>query len=544
MGNWPTADIVLTGGTVWCGLHEAPASAVALWSGRVLATGSAEEIASLIGPDTCVVDLAGRLATPGLNDAHMHLLPYGRAMSEVDLRPASAPTLDAILSALRARANQLGPGVWVVGRGYDHFALDVSRHPFREEIDAAVPDNPVYIVRTCGHLGVLNSKGLEACGIHEDTPSPPGGLIERQNGRMTGLIAETAREIVAHALPEASEEELVSAIEAGGHDLLSYGITSVMEAAVGMRDGWREMRAYQTAHRTGRLPVRTYAVLMGDKGRTILDEAFNAGMVTGGGDDMLRIGGVKIFTDGSFGGRTAAMTVPYKGGGDNDRGILCVPDADLDAMVLEAHRRGYRMTVHAIGDAAIGQTIAALEKALDAFPDPDRRHRIEHCGWLSADQMDILAARHILPAPQPSFIYEFGDLYLTLAEPERVAGSYPMRTFKERGLEPSASTDCPVCAIDPFANLFTMVTRKTNRGTVIGPEQTLTLPEALHAYTYASAYAAKEETIKGRLVPGQLGDVAVFSENLLEAPPEALLSAQCDLAIRGGEVVFDRHGAQ
>ncbi|MEO1102324.1 MAG: amidohydrolase [Pseudomonadota bacterium] len=543
MSIYPKCDVLLTGGRVWCGLHEGFAEAVALWAGRVLATGSAADMEPLIGPETRVVHLAGRLVTPGLNDAHMHLLPYGRAMGEVDLRPASAPSLDAMLAALKARAEALGPGEWVLGRGYDHFELDIGRHPFREEIDAAVPDNPVYIVRTCGHLSVLNSKGLAAVGITEDSPSPEGGLIERQNGKLTGLLAETAREIVVEALPKATVEELVDAIELGGKDCLSHGITSVMDAAVGMRDNWLEMQAYQTAHRLGRLPVRTYAVLMGDKGRTIVEAAYNAGMVTGAGDDMLRIGGVKIFTDGSAGGRTAAMSKPYLGGSDNDRGILCVSDADLEEMVASAHNRGYRMTIHAIGDAAIEQTLTALEKALDAAPDADRRHRIEHCGWLNPDQMDRMAARHILPAPQPTFLYYFGDLYLTLLEKERVEASHPMRTWMERGLHPSASTDCPVTDIDPLPNLFTMVTRKTNRGTVLGPDQALTLEEALHAYTWSAAYAAKEEAIKGRLVPGQLGDVAVFSQDMFDGPPEKILETKCDMAVRGGEVVFERQGS-
>ena len=161
------ADTVLTGGKVWCGRGLPLCEAVATFAGRVLATGSAAEIASLIGPDTRVVDLAGRLATPGLNDAHMHLLPYGTAMAEVDLRTSAAPTLEALLKAVRDRASRTEPGGWVIGRGYDHFKLDVGRHPYREELDAAAPDHPVYIVRTCGHLAVANSRALALAGIGE-----------------------------------------------------------------------------------------------------------------------------------------------------------------------------------------------------------------------------------------------------------------------------------------------------------------------------------------------------------------------------------------
>ena len=539
-----TPDLILEGGRIWCGLGTAPVEALAVAGGRVLATGSAAEIGGLRGRGTRRIDLAGRLAVPGLNDAHMHLLPYGLAMAEVDLRPKTAPTLDRLLDALRERAARTPPGDWVIGRGYDQFELDVKRHPLREELDAACPAHPVYIVRTDGHLAVANSLALERAGIDEATAAPEGGLIERRDGRLTGLLAETARELILAVMPRAAVAELVDAIERGGRDLLRHGITSCMEAAVGMRDGWAEMEAYQEAHRTGRLPVRTYATLMGDKARSILPEARERGLVTGAGDAMLRIGGVKIFTDGSVGGRTAAMTRPYLGGAADDRGILCIPDdREVAAMVLDAHRAGYQLAVHAIGDAAIEQVIRAYEAALADTPAPGRRHRIEHCGWLRPDQMDRLVRHHILPAPQPSFIYAFGDLYLTLAEAARVDACYPMRRWMDLGLHPSASTDCPVTEVAPLPNLFTMVTRKTNRGTVIGPEQRLSLDEALHAYTWCSAYAAREEGAKGRLAQGQLADIAVFDQDLFTLPPEAWLEARCDLTILDGEVVFDRENA-
>jgi hypothetical protein len=437
----------------------------------------------------------------------------------------------------------LPKGDWVIGRGYDHFKLDTGRHPFREELDQACPDHPVYIVRTDGHLAVANSKALELAGITEDTPSPQGGLIEKQNGRLTGLLAETAREPVMNVLPANSVDMLVESIERAGADLLSRGITSCMEAAVGIRDGWTEMLAYQKAHREKRLPIRVYATLMGDKGRSVMAEAAAAGMVSGGGDDMFRIGPVKIFTDGSAGGRTAAMTKPYLGGDETDVGLLCLDDEELNAMVADGHRKGYRFAIHAIGDAAIEQVLNAYEAALTELPDPDRRHRIEHCGWLRTDQMERMKTMHVLPAPQPAFLYYFGDLYLTLLEKERVDASHPMRSWIDAGLHPSASTDCPVVEIDPFANLYTMVTRKTENGTQIGGDHILTIEEALNAYTFEGAYAAHEETIKGRLSPGQLGDVAVFDTDLLTCAPEDILTARCDIAILGGHVSYTRSGA-
>lgn len=536
-----TADCILTGGRIWCGLAEGFAEALAIKDGRVLATGAAQDIAALGGPETRVIDLAGRLAVPGLNDAHMHLIPYGTAMAEADLRPKSARTLAALLDTLRARAAATPPGGWIIGRGYDHFAFDEKRHPLREELDEACPDHPVYIVRTCGHLAVANSRALALAGITEDTPSPEGGLIERQNGRLTGLLAETGREPVMQAMPAQTVDDLIGSIERGGHDLLSYGITSCMEAAIGIRDGWTEMEAYRAAHASGRLPLRVYGTLMGDKTRSILAQAIAEGMVTGQGDDMFRIGPVKIFTDGSAGGRTAAMTWAYKGPDPDDKGILCIPDqAELDAMVLAAHRAGFQMAIHAIGDAAIDEVLNSYSAALADTPDPARRHRIEHCGWLRPDQLARMVEMQVIPVPQPSFMYWFGDLYLTVAEQHRVEGSHPMRTWIDAGLNPSASTDCPVTEIDPRPVIYNMITRKTNRGTVLGAEHVLTMAEALHAYTWASAYAEKAEGVKGRLVAGQLADVAVFDRDLFEIAPEDVLSVNCDMAILGGQVVYQR----
>ena len=535
------ADCILTGGRVWKGKALGFDEALAIADGKVLATGSNADIAALAGPDTSVIELNGRLATPGLYDAHLHLHMYGISMAELDLRPKVVPTLVELLELVREKAATLPKGTWITGRGYDHFKLETGRHPFREELDQVAPDHPVYLVRTCGHLAVANTAALTLAGITEDTPSPEGGLIERANGRLTGLLAETGREPIIAILPELSVEDLISAIERGGESLLSYGITSCMEAAIGIREGWPEMEAYLQARKQNRLPVRVYGTIMGDKTRSILDRATEAGMITGQGDEMFRHGPVKIFTDGSAGGRTAAMTWAYLGNDPDDKGLLCIPDQEeLNAMVLKAHRAGFQMAIHAIGDAAIDEVLNAYEAALADTPAPDRRHRIEHCGWLRPDQLQRMVDMHIIPVPQPSFLYWFGDLYLTVAESHYVEDSHPYRDWINAGLEPSASTDCPVTEVDPRPVLYNLITRKSSAGTVIGPKQKLSVEEALHAYTYSSAYGSHEEKVKGQLVPGQLGDVAVWDRDLFKIDPEEILTTNCDLAILGGRVVFDR----
>lgn len=538
-----SADLLLINGRIWLGFDDGWAECLAIWQGRVLATGSNAEMRAFAGAGTRIIDLGGRFAMPGLNEAHLHLLPLGLTMHEVDARPVAAPTLEKLLANIAARAKELSPGQWVLGRGYDQAKLDTGLHPTREDLDRAAPDNPVYLVRTCGHISICNSMAFARAQVTAETPSPAGGLIEVKDGKLTGFLAETGRDPIRAVMPEPTDDELVDAIERAGHYLLEHGITSCMDAGVGMRGGFREIGAYFRAAREGRLPVRTYQCLMGDPGgRNLVPDCLKAGLITGTGNDMLRIGPVKIFTDGSVGGRTAWMTAHYDGQPDNF-GLPTLDNATLEAAVMDYHRAGYRMAIHAIGDAAIEQVLTAYEKALAAHPDPDRRHRIEHCGFASQSQLKRMVKAGVYPAPQPVFIHDFADLYVSVLDQPRVAKSYPFRTFYAMGLKPSASSDAPVCDANPFPSIYAMLTRKSWRGNVHGAEETLTHAEALRAFTEFSAFGEKTEHEKGRLVPGFLADVAVFSHDLTTASPEEILAdVRCELTLLGGTVVFDRGG--
>lgn len=534
------ADLVLRNGRIWCGRTDGVVEALAVWQGRVLAAGTEREIAALTGPATRIVDLEGRLATPGLNDSHLHLVSLGMVMDWVDAKPASAPTLDALLAAVAERAKTTPKGEWILSRGYDQTKLDVRRHPYREELDRAAPDHPVMLVRTCGHVSVCNSRALALAGIDETTPTPPGGLIEQENGRLTGLLAENARAPVWAVIPPPTEEDIVAAIERGGRYLLSLGITSCMDAAVGQRGGFTEIAAYHRAKREKRLPVRTWLTLLGDEGRSIVPQCYEAGLVSGTGDDMLMVGAVKLFLDGSAGGRTAWMREPYLGD-DRTTGVQMLPDADVERLVMDAHAKGYQLACHAIGDAAIEQLITAYEKALAAMPDPDRRHRVEHCGFSTPEQHERMVAAGIYPCPQQVFIHDFGDAYVSVLGPERALSSYPFKTWFDLGLKPATGSDAPVCDPDPFPNFHTMLTRETWRGTVMDERERVSIEEALQAYTEFGAFSQKMEGVKGRLAPGFLADIAVFSRDLLTASPEEILKdTRCDLTILGGEVVYDR----
>ncbi len=531
------ADLVLNGGRVWCGLDLGTAEALAIRDGRVLAAGPESEIESLVGPSTSLVDLRGRLATPGFYDAHMHLMSLGRAAQHIDLRMTVIAKLDDILGRVAERAAATPPGEWVQGRGYDHTGLPEGRHPLRHELDQVAPDHPVWLGRCCGHMGVANSAALKLAGVDRDSPQPDGGVIEKVNGEPTGLLQERAQVLVKSCIPTPSLEDLVSAVQSAGERCLSYGITSVMDACVGAHGGWRDVEAYDEAASCGRLPVRMYMGIAGGPDG-IAEQAFAKGRITGMGDDRLKIGPIKFFTDGSAGGCTAAMRNPYATGAD---GVLILEDRDLDEMVAHYHDRGYQVAIHAIGDAAIDQTIQALDRALAAMPRDDHRHRIEHCGWVDDANIQRMIDLGLTPAPQPIFMRDFGDSYLNVLGEERSAWAYPMAHWQRAGLKPAMSSDTPVSDVNPFVNLYAALTRQTSGGHIIGADETLSLEEALSAYTENGSHAGFVENERGRLAPGMTADIAVVDRDMLSRPTEELLETNVDATLMAGEFVFDRH---
>ena len=340
-------------------------------------------------------------------------------------------------------------------------------------------------------------------------------------------------------MPEPSDAALVDAIERAGKHMNSLGFTAVMDANVGALAGMREIAAYHTARDAGRLPVRAWICQAGNP-EGVADAAWQAGLRPMDGDEMLRFGAMKVFADGSAGGLTAAMFMPYVQGGT---GVFCFPEATMHDLLAKYHRQGWQLAIHAIGDAAIEQVLSGMEAADSAdMPVAGRRHRIEHCGFLSVGQRARMAARGIEPVPQPVFMYEFGDLYVTNLGQARAEAAYPMRSWLDAGQNPAASSDAPVSSTDPFQNLYTMVTRRTNKGTVLGADQAISLEQAVHCLTFSGAYSQFAETSRGRLLPGMLADVTVLSRDIFAEAPDTLRETQADLVLRGGVPVFDRHG--
>ena len=533
------ADLVLHGGKIWTGFGNRLAQAIAVTGNKVQATGDNAEIMALVGPETRVIDLAGRFAMPGLNDAHLHLISTGLTRRQVDAGPEAAPTREALIAALQTRAADTPNGGWVIARGFDQTRYPDGLMPTAQELDAALPNHLVSVTRACGHVTVANTAALTAAGITADTPDPDGGVIGREAGQLTGMLADNAQQMLYNIRPTPSLDDIIGAIEDGGRHLIEFGITSCMDAATGQIDGMTEIEAYLQAEKNGRLPVRVWATLLGDPGSSIVEPCHEAGLVAGAGSDMFRIGGVKVFTDGSAGGRTAWMSEPYIDQPEN-YGVKILPDEQLFELVQRYHGMGYPLVCHGIGDAAIDQLIRAYEDIRESDPENVYRDRIEHCGFATDEMNQRMVAAGILPAPQQVFLHDFGDGYVTVLGPERALPSYPIGTWDRLGLKPSTGSDSPVCSPNPFPNLHAMLTRQTHKGTVMDASEILTAEQALRAYTEYGAYSQSAETVKGRLEPGMLADIAIFSQDLLTAAPDTILNeTRCEMTILDGRVVHD-----
>jgi predicted amidohydrolase YtcJ len=531
-------NLILTGGHVLTG-HRTPsdATAVAIFNGRVVHVGTDSEALAWRGDSSTVIDLAGRTIAPAFNDAHCHIMAVGFAAGEIDARTPPNQSISEIVERIAERARTSEPGRWIIARGYDQARLEDQRHPTRHDLDPVSPNHPVLIVRACGHVSAANSNALEKAGISSGTPDPEGGTIDRDaQGNPTGVLREEANRMVRAAIPAPTVDEIREALLLAGDEYHAQGVTSAAEAGIRTSD---ELAAYISLRNEGRLPLRSYLMMMIDERLDLMREL---GLRTGFGDDMLRIGPAKIFLDGSIGGRTARMSQPFDGEDDN-LGLWMQDPQVMKQKIIDAHLAGFQCCAHAIGDAAIDLLLGAYEEALEQAPRADHRHRIEHSSILRPDLLDRIQRIGAVPIPGTSFLHAFQKAYVANLGMDRIRYAYPMREFLNRGIVAAASTDAPVVSTSAMIGIKTMMTRLSEEGDALYPEEQVTLEEAVHAYTWAGAYASFEESIKGTLESGKLGDVVVLETDLREVSPESMGEVRVDLTVMNGEVVYQRDGA-
>jgi predicted amidohydrolase YtcJ len=491
------------------------ARAVAVGGGRVIGVYDAQ-------PDVTaksVIDLRGLTLIPGFHDAHNHMVGFGLSLTEIDLR---VDTLDELYARVAAKAATAPAGEWIIGAGYDQ--TKTGAHPHRDALDVVAPHHRVWLKHTSSHMCVVNSLVLDDLGIGETAPDVDGGRVTADAaGRPTGLLQERAQQLVGDLTHPYPLSTLTDAVAAAGERYLAEGITSVTEAGVG--GGWIgqspvELAAYVAARDQGRLPVRAELMVVSDAFHALgahpadgIEAGIDLGLRTGFGDDWLRLGPMKIFTDGSLVGRTAAMSAPFDGEQGGNSGYLQA-DADyLTGMIIAAHRAGWRVAAHAIGDRAIDLALDAFATAAERYPRTDPRHRIEHFAAARPDQVARAAELSVLPVGQGRFASELGDGMLAAVGKEREGWLYRQRSLLDAGLVISGSSDRPVASGAPLLGIHDMVNRRTATGAPFNHAEAITPAEALRAYTWGSAYASRQEHAKGSIAPGKLADFTVLSED-------------------------------
>jgi predicted amidohydrolase YtcJ len=529
------ADMMLLGGSVITIDPRRPrAEAVAIRNGRILAVGSNNEIRTLRGPRTEVVELAGRTLLPGFNDAHNHMAGFGLQLRMVLLKFPAVRTVAELVVALQQRAKTQELGSWVMGAGYDNNKLPGAAHPTRWDLDRVSTDHFVYARHTSGHMCVVNSNVLALAGITHATPDPEGGHIVRdERGEPTGLLQETAQALVSSRFFPYPVESLVQALEAASSVYLSEGITSHTEAGIGYLSPV-ELLAYQEAVRQDRLQIRSYLMVKAEALYEVGGAAgepffgLGQGIRTGWGDERLRIGPIKMFSDGSLIGRTAAMKDPFATDPGNI-GFYATPEATLRDWILRGHRSGWQIAIHAIGDRAVSYILDCYEEALRLYPRQNHRHRIEHCGVVSPAELDRIQRLGVIPVPQQRFISELGDGFRRNLGPERTRWCYPQRSYLERTIPMPGSSDRFVVDGAPLLGIHDAVNQKTLSGADYVPEERITPEEAIRAYTLHSAYASFEEHLKGSIEAGKLADLTILGAD----PTRVLCSEIATIPVQG-----------
>jgi predicted amidohydrolase YtcJ len=513
---------------------EPSVEAVGVIGDRIVATGSRQMVEDALPRGYRTIDLGGHFCLPGLNEAHNHMINFGTALGQVQAGYPEVRSIEQIKQNVAERVKTTPPGSWIQGRGYDDNKLDEKRHPTRQDLDAVAPDHPVIIVNGSGHMSVVNTLALKLAGVTRDTPDPMGGhLMKDAQGELTGLLQESAQQLVRRIIPEPTVEDHVAALQRCNNAYVAAGITSSQDASSSEPEA---IAAYQRAVREGKLKLRTSMMIR----ENLLPHLLGLGIKQGFGDNRLRVGPVKLFIDGSLIGRTAAVTQPFlEDPRDDNLGLTMMPQEDLDNYVWQAHSAGFQIAVHAIGDRGIEMVLDAYQKALDRLPKADHRLRIEHCGILRPDLIDRIAKMHVMAVTQPIFITEYGDGFIRHLGMERIQLTYPFRSLLDAGIRIAFSSDCPVSSFEPLKSIQVAVTERTGSGRSYALEEAISVDEALPLYTVAGAYATFEEHDKGQFKPGMLADFAVLEEDPRAVDPMHLSDIKISRTIIGGETVYE-----
>ncbi len=504
------------------------AQSLAIWGDKLIGVGGNDEIDGLRGKETQVLDLAGSTVLPGFIDAHIHVLYSG--IRHVMQEDCALDSIESVITAMKSRAQYTSQGQWVMGFKFDDTKTAENRFLTRHDLDAVSTDHPVMVAHRAGHDMMLNSRGLELTGYTKDSPDPSGGRIGRdpETGEPNGTLYERATDRVTNDfLPPVTATDRRRGLELICQMLTGAGLTSVHDAMVDTD----QLRTYQDGRSNGDLTLRTYLLMIKDH----FEDMRDAGITSGFGDNMLKIGGIKLVSDGAIGSRTAFLSKPYIGS-PCDHGIRAMDPQETQHWVSRIHQAGFQVCTHSNGDAAIDMVLTAYETALRELPKPDARLRLEHCTVVNPDLLRRIKALGCVATPFCTYVYYHGEKMPFYGE-ERLQWMFAQRSFIDYGINSTGATDYPPGPFEPLLGIQSCVTRTDYAGRTWGANQRITVEEALRVYTLNGAYASFEEDVKGSIEAGKLADLVVLAKDPTAVDPHIIKDITVERTIVGGRTV-------
>jgi predicted amidohydrolase YtcJ len=528
-------DLALVNGKVWTGDAARPwAEAVAVRGERIYAVGTTAEMRLLAGPGTKLVDLGGALVLPGFIDSHTHFLTGGFALKSIQLHEARSR--EEFIARVAAKARELGPGRWILDGNWDEERFSPPELPRREWIDAVTPDNPVCVSRIDLHTSLANTVALRLAGINRLTPSPPGGEIVKDpaTGEPTGLLKDTASEMVLARVPEPAFAEKLEAAEASLRHAAERGVTSVNDMADAS-----SFEVFQELERRGKLTTRINVYVPVTEVETLARLKVKSPF----GGARLKLAGLKGFVDGSLGSATAYFFEPYADAPDKS-GLLhahMFPEGVMEERIREADRAGLQVAIHAIGDRANSLLLDFFERTAAANGPRDRRWRVEHAQHLRPADLARFGRLGLVASVQPYHLIDDGRWAERKIGPERVRTTYAFESLRRAGATLAFGSDWTVAPLEPVLGIYAAVTRRTLDGENPGgwvPEEKVSVEDAVRAYTVNGAWAQFAENEKGTIAAGKLADLVVLDRDIFAIPPEAIGEARVRLTVFDGCIVF------
>jgi predicted amidohydrolase YtcJ len=533
----PSATLIVTNAAVYTVDKQRPkAEAVAVIGDRIVAVGSRAEIDLWRGPQTKVIDAHGRLLLPGFNDAHVHFIQGGAQLDQVQLNDAATP--EEFTKRIAAKVKKTPKGEWILGGRWDETKWPKEELPTRELVDPVTGDIPIFVERYDGHEALANSAAMKLAGVNAKSSDVPGGVIVRDaNGNPTGVLKDAAMTLIYKAIPPMTHDQRLRAARAALRHAASLGVTSVQH----MNPEFADVAAYSELAEKGELTTRIYAAPIETEWR---DQA-KVGIRHAWGSSYLRLGAVKGYADGSLGSRTAYMFEPFADDPGN-RGLLSDemhPPGAMRERLMQADAAGLQIRVHAIGDRAISMILDIFGDIEKEHGYHDQRFAIEHAQHMAQKDFERFAKLHVIASMQPYHAIDDGRWAEARLGHDRARYSYAWRSFLGHGVALAFGTDWPVAPLDPMLGLYAAITRATLDGKHPNgwiPEEKITLPEAIEAYTMGAAFAEFQEHEKGSITPSKLADMVILSDNLFDVKPEAIRNVKMETTIVGGEVTYAR----